>query len=182
MHSVTINLTGERDAWPDIFDPRSPVAGKVTHLPAVGMTTLGFAILPEYTEQKRPGVAIRVNLPNGHVVVADTTLAMFLTAADAFKARYGDPRVDKHDGVVDPDVYRHKKHGGLWVHLGYTEAYGSGERLALMSKHGEVDFTGNMKFMHVPEAKLREKFDRLSKHQVQDELRRLHLKRSLDQK
>ena len=26
------------------------------------------------------------------VVIAETTLALFLTAADAFKARYGDPR------------------------------------------------------------------------------------------
>lgn len=41
----------------------------------------------------KPSVAIAVFLPNdGGCVVAETSLALFLSAADAFKARFGDPR------------------------------------------------------------------------------------------
>jgi hypothetical protein len=41
----------------------------------------------------KPSVAIAAFLPNdGGCVVAETSLALFLTAADALKARYGDPR------------------------------------------------------------------------------------------
>lgn len=40
-----------------------------------------------------PSIAIRVDLPDGRVVIAETSLKLFLTAADMLKARYGDPRV-----------------------------------------------------------------------------------------
>lgn len=44
----------------------------------------------------KPSVAIGVFLPNnGGVVIADTSLALFLSAADALKARFGDPREKK---------------------------------------------------------------------------------------
>ena len=39
-----------------------------------------------------PSVAIRVDLPEGKVAIAETSLALFLQAADALKARFGDPR------------------------------------------------------------------------------------------
>lgn len=39
-----------------------------------------------------PSVAIRLDLPDGKTVIAETSLALFLTAADALKSRYGDPR------------------------------------------------------------------------------------------
>lgn len=41
----------------------------------------------------KPSVAIGVFLPNnGGCVIAETSLALFLTAADGLKARFGDPR------------------------------------------------------------------------------------------
>lgn len=40
----------------------------------------------------KPSVMIRFNLPNGDVALGETSLALFLSAADAFKARFGDPR------------------------------------------------------------------------------------------
>ena len=41
----------------------------------------------------KPSVCIGVFLPHdGGCVIAETSLALFLSAADAFKARYGDPR------------------------------------------------------------------------------------------
>lgn len=39
-----------------------------------------------------PSVTIRINLPDGTVALGETSLALLLTAADAFKARHGDPR------------------------------------------------------------------------------------------
>jgi hypothetical protein len=44
-------------------------------------------------ESGKPSVCIGVFLPNnGGCVLAETSLALFLTAADALKARFGDPR------------------------------------------------------------------------------------------
>lgn len=41
----------------------------------------------------RPSIAIGMFLPHGGgCVIGETSLALFLSAADAFKARYGDPR------------------------------------------------------------------------------------------
>lgn len=39
-----------------------------------------------------PAVSIRFDLPDGRIVVANTSLKLLLTAADALKAYYGDPR------------------------------------------------------------------------------------------
>jgi hypothetical protein len=44
-------------------------------------------------ESGKPSVCIGLFLPhNGGCVIGETSLALFLTAADALKARYGDPR------------------------------------------------------------------------------------------
>jgi hypothetical protein len=43
-------------------------------------------------ESGRPSVGIRMNLDDGTCAIASTSLRLFLTAADALKARYGDPR------------------------------------------------------------------------------------------
>jgi hypothetical protein len=40
----------------------------------------------------KPSVGFGMLLPDGRVVFAETSLALFLAAADAMKARYGDPR------------------------------------------------------------------------------------------
>jgi hypothetical protein len=41
----------------------------------------------------KPSVVIGMYLPNdGGCVIGETSLALFLSAADALKARYGDPR------------------------------------------------------------------------------------------
>lgn len=40
----------------------------------------------------RPSVAISITLPDGRWVLAETSLRLFLTAADALRARFGDPR------------------------------------------------------------------------------------------
>jgi hypothetical protein len=35
---------------------------------------------------------MRIDLDDGSVVLAETSLALFLTVADGLRARYGDPR------------------------------------------------------------------------------------------
>lgn len=47
--------------------------------------------MPKGTESGNPTLMIAFDLGE-QVLVAETTLALFLTAADAFKAKYGDPR------------------------------------------------------------------------------------------
>ena len=43
----------------------------------------------------KPSVGVVVELPDGSVVLGQTSLGLFLAAADAFKARHGDPRLDE---------------------------------------------------------------------------------------
>lgn len=47
--------------------------------------------MPKGTENGLPVVMIGLKMEEGYLV-AQTTLALFLSAADAIKARYGDPR------------------------------------------------------------------------------------------
>lgn len=48
--------------------------------------------LPGGMASGKPSVAFCIPLPDGRVVIAETSLALLLTAGDALKARYGDPR------------------------------------------------------------------------------------------
>lgn len=54
-------------------------------------TALTFAACPEGTKAKKPTVMLMMDVM-GTPIYGETTLALFLTAADAFKAKYGDPR------------------------------------------------------------------------------------------
>lgn len=80
MIPLDVILDGD-NCWPDLKE-RGFTEGEFT----------AVAALPQGTVQGRPTVAVRVELPDGTVVLAETTLALFLTAADAMKARHGDPR------------------------------------------------------------------------------------------
>lgn len=48
--------------------------------------------LAEGMASGKPSVTVRMNLPDGSVVLGETSLALFLTAADLFKTSHGDPR------------------------------------------------------------------------------------------
>lgn len=45
-------------------------------------------------ESGKPSVALLVATDDGKYVLAETSMALFLGAADAFRARHGDPRKD----------------------------------------------------------------------------------------
>lgn len=86
MATITICMQGD-GAFADV--PPEKLA--ITELP------LRIAALPDGARRADgvivPTVAIGLFLPNeGGCVVGQTTLKMFLNAADALKARFGDPR------------------------------------------------------------------------------------------
>jgi hypothetical protein len=84
MISLKLNMEGD-GCWPDLQDPKKKVI-------LVQDTQMELAVLPGGMKSGKPSVAIRINLPGGAVVFAETSLALFLSSADAFKAKYGDPR------------------------------------------------------------------------------------------
>lgn len=45
-----------------------------------------------------PSVAIIVQTPDGRVLFAETSLRLFLTAAEVFRGKYGDPREEPKGG------------------------------------------------------------------------------------
>lgn len=61
---------------------------------AVTQEEIRICGLPRGMTSGHPSVGIGVFLPHGGgCVLAETSLKLFLTAADALKARYGDPRI-----------------------------------------------------------------------------------------
>lgn len=81
MIEVNLKLEGD-EAWPDLSNKKILIA-ETMHITALegGMVS------------GRPSVAIRIDLSDQEVVIAETSLVLFLTVADALRTRYGDPRV-----------------------------------------------------------------------------------------
>lgn len=83
MPTVDLRFLGDGDGlWPDL-------AGRTVHH-VQGM--IGVAGLERGMQSGKPSVSLRIDLPDGSVVLAETSLVIFLSAADALRARYGDPR------------------------------------------------------------------------------------------
>lgn len=82
MPVLHINL--DEPAWPELANMREKI---ISTTEPIGVTGLHGGM-----ESGLPSVALRIDLPDGRVVIAETSLALFLTAADALKARFGDPR------------------------------------------------------------------------------------------
>lgn len=104
MPSMNIILDAERDGFPSMSKLASGVEipphaqatagdylveqGKLVHL----TNEIEVGALAGGMESGAPSAAFCFTLPDGRVVLAETSLALFLTAADALKAKYGDPR------------------------------------------------------------------------------------------
>ena len=84
MIALTLKMEGD-GAWPDMSEKLAE--GKVLRSESIEM-----AVLKGGMASGKPSVAIRIDLDDDSVVFAETSLALFLSAADAFKAKYGDPR------------------------------------------------------------------------------------------
>lgn len=85
MIALTIKLDGD-GAWPDLGHRTE--AGLVLEARSIEIAGLAGGMA-----SGKPSVMIRIDRPDGRVTIAETSLALLLTAADALKARYGDPRV-----------------------------------------------------------------------------------------
>jgi hypothetical protein len=82
MISMTINLNGD-NAWPDLRDK------EIIHI-ANDAPPIQVAALNGGLASGRPSVAIRIDLPDGRTVVAETTARLFCSAARAIQAKYPD--------------------------------------------------------------------------------------------
>lgn len=84
--------------WPELA--KAQREGRVIHLgndaPPIGVGGLAGGM-----SSGKPSVALRIDLPDGRHVIAETSLALFLMAADALKARFGDPRTESGPTVAE---------------------------------------------------------------------------------
>lgn len=85
MPAMSINLEGG-GAWPDLAEKAA--AGQLVSV----KDTIEVACFPQGMLSGKPSIGIRLDLPDGTTVLAETSLALFLMAADAYRTKYGDPR------------------------------------------------------------------------------------------
>lgn len=85
MNAIVLHLGG--DGW------ASGLAVDVERLISLDNDApIHIGALERGTEAGKPSVAFLFKLPDGRHVLAETTLALLLTATDSLKARFGDPR------------------------------------------------------------------------------------------
>jgi hypothetical protein len=72
--------------WPDLAEKAAE--GMLHHV----TRAISVAGLDHGMSSGKPSVAIRIDLNDGTSVLAETSLALFLTAADGLRAKFGDPR------------------------------------------------------------------------------------------
>jgi hypothetical protein len=84
MVALSLILHGDL-AFPELKD--KPVIHLGNDAPPIVIAGLEHG-----TESGAPSIVMRLDLPDGQTVLAETTLKLFLTAADALRTRFGDPR------------------------------------------------------------------------------------------
>lgn len=72
-------------AFPELAERLA--AGQVYHLGNGSM--IGLAALAGGMTSGRTSVVLKIELPDGRAVLAETSLALFLQAADMLRAKYG---------------------------------------------------------------------------------------------
>ena len=86
MTMLAMSVILEEPAWPDLADKMD----RVIHL-AQG-TEIAVTGLDAGMVSGKPSVTLRLDLPDGSIVIAETSMALWLTATDMLRSRYGDPR------------------------------------------------------------------------------------------
>ena len=79
----SLDLILEEPAWPDLGSRGE----EVIHI----MTPISVTGLPGGMESGATSVAMRIDLPDGRVVIVETSLALFLAAGRGIAARYPSP-------------------------------------------------------------------------------------------
>lgn len=82
MIPLIIDMRGD-NAWPDLKDK------PLIHL-GNGAPPIRVAVLEGGLTSGRPSVAIRLDLPDGQTVVAETSARLFCTAAKAIMGKFPD--------------------------------------------------------------------------------------------
>lgn len=80
MPIINLNLSGD-GAWPDLQDK------EVIHLTG-DVPAWEIAALERGMTSGSPSLALRLDLPDGRVVIAETSVKAFLTAAAAIRAKF----------------------------------------------------------------------------------------------
>lgn len=80
MLSIKTIMNGD-GCWPDLLQNKQQIIHLANDAPPIEM-----AMLKNGTVRGKPSVTIRLNLPDGRVVLAETTLALLVSAAKAFEA------------------------------------------------------------------------------------------------
>lgn len=83
MNIIKVILEGD-NCWTDLAEKIKD--GRVTWLRG---GNISIAALSKGVTSGRPSISIRIDLPEGKVVIAETSMRLFLGAAEAFKAKYG---------------------------------------------------------------------------------------------
>lgn len=81
MLGLDLNLDGD-GAWPDLLGRMD----QVVHLREG--TTLRVSVLAGGMTSGKPSIGIRLDLPDGRVVIAETSARLFVTTARAIEARF----------------------------------------------------------------------------------------------
>ena len=82
MISMRLDLEGD-GAWPELRLMKVNVG-----------TSMAVTAIRDGMQSGKPSVAFKIETGPDEVTFVETSLALFLAAADALKARYGDPRSD----------------------------------------------------------------------------------------
>jgi hypothetical protein len=89
MHALRVILDAD-GCWPDL--PEKDEAGLLINaMSGEDEAQIALALLPHGTQEGRPSVTIRLDLPDGRTILAQTTLRLFTSAARAFAAKAGMP-------------------------------------------------------------------------------------------
>lgn len=81
MPSMTIKLPGSEPVWPELQP------AEIIHL-ANDAPAIQVAVLDGGMRSGLPSLALRLDLPDGKIVIAETSARLFCTAARAILARY----------------------------------------------------------------------------------------------
>lgn len=95
MPSLNLILDGDR-CWQDL--PEKMRQGQVIDLMGNDNSPIQFAALPGGMASGKTSVTIRIDLPDGRVLLTETSLALLGTAARAIEARY------EHAQAIRPDA------------------------------------------------------------------------------
>lgn len=89
MMGIVIKLNPTDPVWPDL------AGEKIVHL-GTGARPIELAVLDAGMQSGKPSVVLRIDLPDGTHVVAETSARLLCTAARAINARYPDLFEDAH--------------------------------------------------------------------------------------